>query len=404
MKILISSIGSRGDVQPILALGLALRALGHAARLCVAPNFKDWVESSGLECLPIGPDLRKLTGGRMPLRPPKPSKAQLSQLAAHTVRTQFAVLGEAARECDLIVAGGTLQIGARSIAESLNMPYVFAAYCPSVIPSARHPPPKIGSHHSHSLPGVVNRLLWAREERRWNVLFRATLNEERAKLGLAPIASVQRHIMSERPWLAADPTLAPGASNGGMHIQQTGAWFLSDPSPLPDTLERFLAAGPAPVYFGFGSMRTRDETSRMLIESARALGLRAIISQGWGDLGLIDAGADCIAIGDVNHEKLFPRVAAVVHHGGAGITSVAARSGTAQVVVPHIYDQFYWAHRVGKLGVGVSGPHRDRLSVSAMVTALRECSRIETQALAQALATRIELHGAALAARQLVQA
>jgi vancomycin aglycone glucosyltransferase len=404
MKILISSIGSRGDVQPILALGVALRALGHAVRLCVAPNFKDWVESFGLECLPIGPDLRKLTGGRLPGRRPKPSKAHLSQLAAHTVRAQFPVLHEAARGCDLIVAGGTLQIATRSIAESLSIPYVFAAYCPSVLPSPRHPPPKIGSHHSHSLPGMVNRLLWVREERRWNFLFRATLNEERANLGLAPIASVQRHILSERPWLAADPTLAPGDSNGGMDIRQTGAWFLADPSPLPDSLERFLAAGPPPVYFGFGSMRAGEETSRMLIESARALGLRAIISQGWGDLGLIDAGVDCIGIGDVDHEKLFPRVAAVVHHGGAGTTSAAARAGTAQVVVPHIYDQFYWAHRVRELGVGVSGPSRDRLSVGAMVSALRECAGVETRALAQALATRIELRGASLAARQLVQA
>jgi vancomycin aglycone glucosyltransferase len=404
MKILLSSIGSRGDVQPILALGLALRALGHAARLCVAPNFKDWVESFGLECLPIGPDLRKLTGGRLPSRRPKPSQAQLCQLAAHTVRAQFPVLGEAARGCDLIIAGGTLQIATRSIAESLHIPYVFTAYCPSVLPSPRHPPPKIGSHHSHSLPGMANRLLWRREERRWNFLFRATLNEERAKLGLAPIASVQRHIMSERPWLAADPTLAPGDSIGGMDIRQTGAWFLADPSPLPDSLERFLAAGSPPVYFGFGSMRAGEETSRRLIESARALGLRAIISQGWGDLGLIDAGADCIGIGDVDHEKLFPRVAAVVHHGGAGTTSAAARAGTAQVVVPHIYDQFYWAHRVRELGVGVSGPSRDRLSVGAMVSALRECGRVETRALAQALATRIELRGACLAARELVQA
>jgi vancomycin aglycone glucosyltransferase len=404
MKILISSIGSRGDVQPILALGLALRSLGHAARLCVAPNFKDWVESFGLECLPIGPDLRKLTGGRLPGRSPRPSKAQLSQLAAHTVRSQFPVLSEAARGCDLIVAGGTLQIATRSIAESLNIPYVFAAYCPSVLPSPRHPPPKIGSHHCQSWPGMVNRLLWRREERRWNFLFRATLNEERAKLGLVPIASVQRHIMSERPWLAADPALAPGASNGGMDIRQTGAWFLADPSPLPDSLERFLAEGPPPVYFGFGSMRVGEKTSRILIESARALGLRAIISHGWGDLGLIDAGADCIAIGDVDHEKLFPRVAMAVHHGGAGTTSAAARAGTAQVVVPHMYDQFYWAHRVRALGVGVSGPSRDHLSVSAMVPALRECSRVGTRSLAQTLATRIEQHGALLAARQLVQA
>src|SRR5262245_54939789 len=114
MRVLISSIGSRGDVQPILALAVELRALGHEPRLCVAPNFKDWVVSFGVECVPIGPDLKKLTGGSSN-KPFKVSAEQKQQLAAHTVRHQFHVLGEAARGCDLIVAAGALQIATRSI-------------------------------------------------------------------------------------------------------------------------------------------------------------------------------------------------------------------------------------------------------------------------------------------------
>lgn len=124
MKVLLSSIGSRGDVQPILALALELRALGHDARLCVAPNFKDWVESFGLICVPIGPDLKQLTGGTMPGQPPKPSAEQRSQLAVHTIREQFAVLTEAARGCDLVVAAGALQFAARSVTEALKIPYL----------------------------------------------------------------------------------------------------------------------------------------------------------------------------------------------------------------------------------------------------------------------------------------
>ena len=148
---------------------------------------------------------------------------------------------------------------------------------------------------------------------------------------------------------------------------QTGAWLLPDQSPLPDHLSNFLANGEPPVYFGFGSMRAAEQTSRVLIEAARALGLRSIISQGWGNLNLIDAGTDSISISDVNHDKLFAQVAAIVHHGGAGTTTTAARGGKPQVIVPHVYDQHYWASRVQKLGVGVSGPVRDELSVDAMV-------------------------------------
>src|SRR5512141_2317253 len=99
MRVLLSSIGSRGDVQPLLALALELKALGHQARLCVAPNFKDWIESYGLECAPIGPDLKKLTGGTVPGKPVLPSKEQLQQMADQSVRDQFRVIGEAARGC-----------------------------------------------------------------------------------------------------------------------------------------------------------------------------------------------------------------------------------------------------------------------------------------------------------------
>ena len=182
---------------------------------------------------------------------------------------------------------------------------------------------------------------------------------------------------------------------------QTGAWILSDETPLPDDPEKFLASGAPPIYLGFGSMRASEQTGRVLIEAARALGLRSILSQGWANLTPSDTGDDCLSIGDVNQEKLFPRVAAIVHHGGAGTTTAAARAGRPQVIIPHNYDQFYWAHRVQQLGVGVSGPTRDDLTVDALVQALRQCLRPEVTRRAQALAGRIELHGARIAAERL---
>ena len=141
MRVLLSSIGSRGDVQPLVALGCELQALGHHARLCVAPNFKEWIESFRLECVPIGPDLKKMTGGTVPGKPALPSKEQLQQLADESVRGQFRVLSKAAQGCDVLVGAGALQIALRSIAEAQRIPYVFVAYCPTVLPSAHYPPP-----------------------------------------------------------------------------------------------------------------------------------------------------------------------------------------------------------------------------------------------------------------------
>ena len=401
MQVLLSSIGSRGDVQPIVALALELQALGQGARLCVAPNFKAWIESYGLECVPIGPDLKKLTGGTVTGRPVLPSSEQLQQMADQMVHGQFQVIAEAARGCDLVVAAGALQIATRSIAEQQKIPYVFAAYCPAVLPSSHYPPPKMGGHYSFSLAETENEQLWTKDEEDFNRRFGAALNEERAKTGLGPVTSVQPHMFTDRPWLAADAAIAPAFPRPGMEVVQTGAWMLTDQAALPDDLERFLAGGAPPIYLGFGSMRATDQTSRVLVEAARALGLRSILSQGWANLTPGEMRDDCLSIGDVNHEKLFPRVAAIVHHGGAGTTAAAARAGRAQVIIPHNYDQFYWAHQIQQLGVGVSGPTRDDLTVEALVQALGECLRPEDTTHARALAARMELHGARIAAERL---
>ena len=401
MQVLLSSIGSRGDVQPIVALALELQALGHQARLCVAPNFKEWIESYGLECVPIGPDLKKLTGGTVPGKSVLPPPEQLQQLADQMVRGQFQVITEAARGCDLIIAAGALQVATRSIAEVQKAPYVFAAYCPAILPSTHYPPPKTGGHYPYSVSEAENLQLWIENEQSFN-RFGAVLNEEREKVGLTPVAKVQPHVFTTRPWLAADAVIAPAFPRVGMEVVQTGAWMLDDQTELPEELEHFLVAGAPPIYLGFGSMRASDQSARVLIEAARALGFRSILSQGWANLTPVDMGSDCISIGDVNHEKLFPRVAAVVHHGGAGTTTAAARAGRAQVIIPHNYDQFYWAHRVQQLGVGVSGAARDDLNVPVLVQALSKCLQPEVTMNALALAGRMELHGARIAAERMI--
>jgi vancomycin aglycone glucosyltransferase len=402
MEVLISSIGSRGDVQPVISVALELRARGHNARLCVPPDFKERVESFGLTCVPIGPDLRLVTGGQALRSPSKPPAKRLRELAAQAVRSQFPVITAAAQGCDLIVAAGALQFATHSVAESLKIPYVFVAYCPAVLPSLSYPPVKMGVHYSQSLRADANRSLWIEEEEGWNGRFRETLNEERAKLALDPVTSVQGHIFTERPWLASDPTLAPAGSASQLQIAQTGAWLLRDQRSLPEHVEHFISSGEPPVYFGFGSMRGFEANSQALIEAARALGLRSIISRGWGSLGTIDGGSDCLAIDDLSHQMLFPRVAAVVHHGGAGTTTAAAIAGKPQVIVPHLYDQYFWAHRVQALHIGVAGPTRENLATDAMIEALREVTGPAIVSQAQTLANCIELHGARMAADRLI--
>ncbi|MDT5323172.1 MAG: vancomycin aglycone glucosyltransferase, partial [Mycobacterium sp.] len=156
------------------------------------------------------------------------------------------------------------------------------------------------------------------------------------------------------PWLAADPILSPWPGSPYLDVVQTGAWILPAKRPLPAELVAFLDAGTPPVYVSFGSVRAPEYAARVAIEAIRAQGRRAVVARGWADLALIDDRDDCFAVDEVNHQALFGRMAAVVHHGGAGTTTTATRAPAPQVVVPQIADQPYWACRVAELGVGAA--------------------------------------------------
>ncbi len=401
MRLLLSTIGSRGDVQPLVGLAHALRALGQEVRLCVPPDFRAWIEGLGMPVTPIGPELRwtgKVRAGAAAAISPE----QRRQMMEGTVATQFETIGAAAQGCDFIVGATALQIAAPSIAEKLGVPYVFAAYCPAVLPSPHHAPPVLVALGDQPAPAQADyRGLWARDAERWNQGWSALLNSHRATLGLAPVADVRGHVLTNRPWLAADPTLGPWPDPGDEAVFQTGAWILPDARPLAPELEAFLDAGEPPVYFGFGSIRAPDDLSRVMIASARSLGRRALLSRGWAGLAPVDDAPDCLSVDEVNQQALFPRVAAVVHHGGAGTTPAAARAGAPQVVIPQHYDQIYWAQRVQQLGVG-SAHAAGAPTADSLTGALEHALQTSVAARARAIATQVRGDGAEAAARRLL--
>ena len=163
------------------------------------------------------------------------SAEQRRQLVDASVATQFETIAAAAEDCDVIVAATALQIAARSVAEQLGIPYVFAAYCPIVLPSPHHAPPAAAADARTDRPTPTpadNATLWARDAQRFNDLFGPALNAHRASIGLAPVDDVRSHVFTDRPWLAADPTLAPWPDPADGAVFQTGAWILPDERPL----------------------------------------------------------------------------------------------------------------------------------------------------------------------------
>ncbi|WHT23365.1 glycosyltransferase [Crossiella sp. CA-258035] len=382
MRVVLTTVGSRGDVEPVVGLAVALRGLGAEVRVVAPPDedFAALLARVGVPHVPLGSSVRSLVGGA---KPPTPDDAR--RFAAELVAARFDTLMAAAEGCDALLATGLMPAGARDVAEKLGLRYVFACLQTYGLPPRRGTgEPDAGAERA-------------------NALYREPLNRHRAEIGLPPVDNVRDHIFTERPWLAADPVLCPPEGLTDLDVVQTGAWILPDDRPLQDDLEAFLAAGEAPVYAGFGSMASYvpKDIGRVTIEAIRAVGRRVVLARGWADLVPIDDRDDCFVVGEVNQQALFRRVAAVVHHGGAGTTTTATHAGAPQVVVPQIADQPLFAARVAELGIGAAHdgptPTVDSLS-AALTTALAR----ETRARARAVAGTVRADGATVAAKLLL--
>ena len=399
MRVLLSTYGSRGDVEPLVALAVRLRALGAEVRMCAPPDFADRLTVVGLPLVPVGHSARALT-----MAAPPPSS--LPQRAAELVASLFDAVTAAAEGCDVFVATGVMPAvaGARSVAEKLGIRSVSVTFQQLTLPSPHHPPL---AYPGRPFPPEVtdNRVLWDLDAQSINALFGEALNTNRASIGLPPVDNVRDYVIGDQPWLATDPILDPWLETPDLDVVQTGAWVLTDAHPLPAELVEFLEAGTPPVYVGFGSMpmHTATDVAQVAIEAVRGQDRRVLVGHGWADLALADDRDDCFAVGEVNQQALFGRVAAVVHHGGAGTTTTAAMAGAPQVVVPQLADQPYWGGRVADLGIGTAhdGPAPTTESLSA---ALRTALTPETRARASAVAGTIRTDGASVAAKLLLDA
>lgn len=400
MRILLSTYGSRGDVEPLAALAVQLKALGAEAVVSAPPEpeFEELLARAGVESAPAFMSVRQwIEEARAD---PKPIPA----LAARMIPAQYESLNAAAEGCGAIVATGLFPsaAAARNVADRRGLRYHQAVFCPISLPSHHHKPfPRPGRPLP---PGVEDpRLLWDLDLEVMNDLFGEATNANRAAVGLSPVDNVRDHVFTDRSLLAVDPVLWPWQPTDLSETVQTGAWILPDTRPLAADLQAFLDAGPAPVYVGFGSIAlpSTREAARIAVEAARAQGRRVVLAQGWVEAAPIDDGADVFLTGDVNQQALFRRVAAVVHHGGAGTTTAAARAGAPQVIVPQIVDQPFWAARIAGLGVGAAhdGPTPTFESLSAAIDIALAPG---TRARATTLSGAIRPDGAETAARLLL--
>lgn len=403
MKVLIAGVGSRGDLQPLVALAARLRASGHEVRLAGSESGSALSAEAGVTFIPMGPDLGERIRADDGFRDrPLASLGRLVGIIRDTTAEQFVVLEPHHQWADILVGGGMV-LAAPVLAEHARIPLRMVAYASQLLYSRAHPTPLTPDLH---LPGWVNLASWWCFVRGYSAVVQGPPNAHRARLGLPRTRALHyKTFPPDALLLAADPELSPPPRDHAPDAVQTGPWLLERAAPLPEAVRAWLGAGPPPVYVGFGSMPDSDpaRTTRLVVEAVEAAGVRAFVSAGGAGLGGDDLPASCFALGDCSHAALFPELAGVVHHGGAGTTHAAALAGVPQLIVPHLMDQFGFGRRVAALGLGPAPLRRSRLTAAGLADALRALTTtpsFRTRAVEEAARMRAN-DGLALAVRTL---
>jgi len=399
MKILVSAVGTRGDIQPALALALELKKRSHSVRMCISPNFLEWAQSLGLDALPMGVEMRMPS--QKSVTPPKLTPEEIKRMQASMpdlITDQFNVIGEASKNCDIIIGANAHQYAAPSIAERMGMHCITAVYSPTAIPSLSIAPPSVQGQNSTTEISIAEQ--WLISKKIWNERALNRINHNRERLGLIPISDVLDYVLTDHTWLAADALLAAMPPVPERNIFQTGTWVLPDDTPLPVKLNLFIENGEPPVLVGFGSMPASGDIARHIVEALYSHGKRIIVMKGWAALDIVEESQNCIVIDEVNYTMLLPRLTAIIHHGGAGTTAVAARSGIPQIITPMFGDQFYWGNRIKELGIGDTIPYAS-VTRKLMQELMEKVFTQDVQSSARAISGRVRHDGTEVAAKKL---
>lgn len=418
-RIAILTFGSRGDVQPFLALALALQRQGAEPVLGAHAVFRGLIEGHGVAYAELAGDpvawMRSQARLRSMVRRPEVLTAARAFALewAPTIRTMLEQSTSLAEASDAVVFSHGALAGPH-LHEALGKPSAFASLQPWDVTGEY---PSVAMRQAPRQPGPLRRAFnrtshWIGEQVVW-FPWRPTVNAwRRQRLGLKAVPFLSTPWRGMGPEVVRvygySPYVAPPPSDWPGDRYVSGWWLLrrkSDWSP-PAELTEFLEAGERPVYVGFGSHQPARDVAQL--EEAvdvvtRRLGLRTVLAAGWSGLGAASSSNERLVLTEAPHDWLFPRMRAVVHHGGAGTTGAAFHAGVPQVVVPAFFDQHHWSVRVEQLGVGarlVASKFSDERLQEALERAMRPGVAERAASVAEVL--RMEA-GAEGAARHLLQ-
>lgn len=371
MKALILTFGTKGDIEPYIALGRALKDAGHDATIGTAWSYEDDVRALGVDFIPSNSLMLEVMQDALGSMAGPADLQRAAKAMTRGVRVSLDDQLRAVRSTkpDIIVYHPKC-LGAPHLAEHLGIPAVLSLPLPFYTPTSSYPVPFI----PRDLGPRLNRWSYGLN-RAESLMYGGITNDFRHKLGLSSLTR----------W--ADPLLRP---DGGpldilypysRHVvpvpadypataHVTGYWFTGRGASWepPQELKDFLAAGEAPMYIGFGSMgfgQGAEQRGEAITWALRSTGIRAIVATGWGGVAT-ESSDDVLVIDSAPHDWLFPRVSAVVHHGGAGTTGIGLASGRPSLVCPFLGDQSFWANRVHELGAGPAPLPRAKITARAL--------------------------------------
>jgi len=365
MKIASVILGTRGDVQPMIALATGLMESGHEVIICAPSEHQQLARAHQCQFIKFGPEVKK----EVRENPEKQkggvgAKITLKQ-GKKIVSDQIDLLPDLIRGVDLVLGAGIV-IGVPTAADILKVPYRFVAFYPMILGTTPDDPSK-------------NRLMFGFGRRIVNLTLRGFINKKRVKSGIPPIRDAWQHWLGEEVIVASDKELSEAREGVAFPFTQTAFMLLPSKDGLPEQVENFLQAGEPPVYIGFGSNPISDpeKYSQIFKEVHDATGQRLIISKGWAELPEIGEN-DVLYVDDMPFEFLFPRLAAVVHHGGTGTMAAIARAGIPQAAFPFMGDQFANRDQISKIKLGPDTCDFKKMTAEAVSSAIRELTTNET--------------------------
>lgn len=387
MRPLLITAGSRGDVQPYLALACGLLAAGHRPLLAAPRRFEPLAAARGVDFAPLNDEMLALQDKV------QGQGVRAAITAARTVRPMLRRLLDdqaalTAHEADVVVHHPK-SLGGPHVAEKLGVPALAGLLLPLYLSTAAFPSPILPVR----VPRALNRASW-RVSSAVEAPYRGTVRDWRAgALGLPrrfqPVADLVEGGGVLHAW---SPHLLPAPADWPAQARPTGFWTMpADDWAPPERLARFLDAGDPPIYAGFGSSFGGDPEAltSAVLEAVRLSGRRAILATGWGALRPGSEPDGVLVIEEAPHAWLLPRVSVAVHHGGIGTVAAALRAGVPQVVRPFLGDQPFWAERLDHLGVAPP-PVTGRLTPGRLAAAIEKAVALAPAARALATPIRAE--------------